>query len=40
MNLEKIFKNLIITDLAIIVAMVVATFNEPEYVTALLEQVD
>ena len=40
MDLEKIFRNLILTDLAILVAMVVATFYEPDYITALVEQVD
>jgi len=40
MDLEKIFRNLIIADLAIIVAMVVATFNEPEHIRLLLEQTD
>ena len=40
MDLEKVFRNLILADLAILVAMVIATATEPEYITALLEQVD
>ena len=40
MDLEKVFRNLIFADLAILVAMVIATATEPEYITALLEQVD
>jgi hypothetical protein len=40
MDLEKVFRNLILADLAILVAMVIATATEPEYITALIEQVD
>ena len=40
MDLEKVFRNLILADLAILVAMVIATFNESDYITALVEQVD
>ena len=40
MDLEKVFRNLILADLAILVAMVIATATEPEYITALVEQVD
>ncbi len=40
MDLEKVFRNLILADLAILVAMVIATFIEPDYITALVEQVD
>ena len=40
MDLEKVFRNLILADLTILVAMVIATATEPEYITALIEQVD
>jgi len=40
MDLEKVFRNLILADLTILVAMVIATATEPEYITALVEQVD
>ena len=40
MDLEKVFRNLILADLAILVAMVIATVTEPDHITALLEQVD
>ena len=40
MDLEKIFKNLIFIDVAIIVMMFIAVINEPAHITALGETVD
>ena len=40
MDLEKVFKNLIIDDVASMVILLVASFNEPAHITALYEKVD
>ena len=40
MNLEKVFKNLILINLAVFVIIIIGVFFEPEEITAIQYQLD